>query len=756
MINFGFKTLVCSVLLLLFVRVAAAEDVVVEVTIEGNRYVETPAVIAKVHSKVGLPLDRRVISQDIRRLFATGYFSDVYTEGEPVEGGIKLIYVVKENPVIASVSFEGNEELSNKKLRPKMKIKPSMILSPLVERIDTNMIRKAYLAKGYYQVDVNIKATPLDDGRVDVKVKIDEGTVTHIKDIRFIGNQAFSSDELRNVLASSVSNLGSWFSNNDVFNRQRFEADAQMLRVFYQDAGYLDAKVESTRLMLTPNKDSFYLSLSIYEGAAFTVSAIQLTGDVTPSKEALMETVKLEKGELYSLAQLRETIQAMSEKVGDEGYAFANVTPMFHRNLKNNTVVIEFDIEKGREVYVERVEVHGHSKTQEHVIRRELRQFEGERYSASKIRRSKERLQRISYLSKSKISTPRGKAANTVDMKLDIEEGKSGSFSAGINYSQLYGAGFVGSVSENNFLGGGYKTSLSTDIGGAVNNYDISLTDPYFFGEDVSASMRLFQSQTDIRTIVLYNQDSKGASFNLGMALNEYMRYSVGYYLTTTTISGVPTTSSLALRSQEGTYTTGELVQSLSYDTRNRRLAPSEGGLYSVSLGYAGATGDRKFYETTVSTQQYFPLTDFWTLRTALKLGKIQGYNGEEVPIYRRYSLGGVGSMRGYNYFGISVVDPLTLDILGGTKKATASIDLQFPLPYMEQAGFRGAFFVDAGTVWGTSDVTFDRGAIRGSYGFGIEWASPVGPIALTWATAINAQPLDDVRRFEFALGRGF
>jgi len=352
---------------------------VVEVAIEGNRYVETPAVMAKVHSKAGLALDKRVISQDIRRLFATGYFSDVYAEGERVDGGIKLIYMVKENPVIANVSFEGNKELSNKKLRPKMKIKPGMILSPLVESIDTNMIRKAYLEKGYYQVEVSIDATPLDDGRVDVKVTIDEGTVTHIKDIRFIGNKAFSSEKLRNVLASSVSGLGSWFSNKDVFSRRRFEADAQMIRMFYQDAGYLDAKVESTRLMLTPNKDDFYLSLSIYEGKAFTVSAIQLTGDITPSKEALMEVIKLEKGELYSLTKLRESIQAMTEKVGDEGYAFANVTPMFHRNLENNTVVIEFDIEKGREVYVERVEIQGHSKTQEHVIRRELRQAEGER-----------------------------------------------------------------------------------------------------------------------------------------------------------------------------------------------------------------------------------------------------------------------------------------------------------------------------------------------------------------------------------------
>ena len=748
--------LFASLLCVLSVTAQAEDDRIVDIVIEGNRYVEAPAVLEKIHSRVGQKLDKRVISRDIRHLFATGYFSDVYTEGERVDGGIRLIFVVKENPVIASVSLEGNHEVSNKKIKPRLKMKPGYILSPLVEAQDTNMIRKAYLAKGYYQVDVQVDAHPLEDGRVDVTIRVHEGEVTHIKEIRFIGNRAFSSGELRNALASSVSGLGSWFTDKDVFSRKRFEADAQMLRMYYQDKGYLDARVESTRLMLTPNKDSFYLELSLYEGLPFTVSAIQLTGDVVPSKEALKDVITLKEGALYSLSKLRESIQAVTEKVGDEGYAFANVTPLFHRNLKNRTVVIELDIEKGREVYVERVDIVGHSKTQEHVIRRELRQHEGERYSASKIRRSKERLQRISYLSKTRVSTPRGTAPNTVDMKLDIEEGKSGSFSAGINYSQLYGVGFVGKVSENNLFGGGYKTSISADVGGAVNNYDISLTDPYFFAEDVSASIRLFQNQTDLRTFVLYNQDSKGGSVDFGMALNEYLRYSVGYHLTTNTLSGVPATSSLALRSQEGTYTTGELVQSLSYDTRNRTMAPTDGSLYSIAMGYAGLSGDRQFYEGTLSGQQFFPLSDFWTLRTVQRYGRIQGYGGKDVPIYRRYSLGGVGSMRGYNYFGISIVDPVSRDILGGTEKATASIDLQFPLPYMEQAGFRGAFFVDAGTVWGASGVSFDAKSIRGSYGFGIEWISPVGPITLTWANTINAQQYDDTRRFEFGLGRSF
>ncbi|MDX8388551.1 MAG: outer membrane protein assembly factor BamA [Ghiorsea sp.] len=739
------------------INVAYAEDKVIEIAVEGNRYVESPVLLEKIKSKVGAKLSRRQISRDIQSLFATGYFSDVYTEGERLDGGIKLIFMVKENPVIASVEINGNEEVADKKLKPITEIKAGFILSPRVERVTINGIRKAYLEKGFYQVDVDIRTTMLDDGRVNVAIDISEGGTTSIKEIRFIGNTAFTDKELADAIASRSSDFGSWFSSNDVFNKGRFEADAQLLRQFYEESGYLDARIESTRLMLTQDKKYFYLALSIHEGEAFTVSGIELQGDVIPSREILMEKVTLEVDELYAASKLRFSIRELTESVGSEGFAFASVTPSFQRNLDNNTVLISFDIEKGREVYVERIDVSGHTKTKDSVVRRELRQSEGERYDASKLRRSKERLGRLSYIKSVAVSTPKGSSEDKVKMKIDLEEGKSGSFSAGVTYSQLNSLAFTGKVEEQNLFGEGYRANVSGDVGGATSNYSVNLVDPYFMSEDVSASIKLFKSQTDLTSFLQYKEDSSGGVVGMGFALNEYARYSVAYKQTSTTLTDVPSTASFYLRSQEGTAETGEFTQSLSYDTRNRTVSPTEGSLYVGSIGYAGLTGTHQFYETTASVQRYIPLSDFWTLRGALSGGAINGYGGLEAPLYRRYSLGGVGSLRGYSNFGVSLGDGE--DTLGGDYKATASLDLIFPLPYMESAGFRGAFFLDSGTVWGSVDTVsepFDFATIRGSYGFGIEWASPVGPITMNWAKTMNAQENDKDRSFEFSLGRGF
>jgi len=740
--------------------VALAEDTIASITIEGNRYIESAAILTKVKSKIGEPLSKRQISRDVRKLFATGYFSDVFTEGERTEAGLNVVFHVVENPVIASVKIEGNKEITDKKIKPLLGMKPGMILSPLVERLDSNAIRKKYLEKGFYQMDVDIKTTTLEDGRIDVVVNITEGEVTHIKEIRFIGNEAFTADELLNPLASRASDLGSWFTDKDVFNRNRFEADAQLLRQFYQEHGHLDARVESIRLMLTPNKDSFYLSLSLLEGPAYTISGIELTGDVVPSKDALMENVKLEVGDLYKVSALRQAIEAISERVGDEGYAFANVTPIFRRNLENNTVFVTFDIEKGREVYIERVVITGHQKTKDNVIRRELRQHEGERYKASDVKRSKERLRRLRYLSDIRFSTPPGSDANKVDLNVDVTEGKSGTFTAGVSYSQLYGTSVTGSVAEQNLFGEGYQTNISGDIGGATTTYSASIVDPYFLSEDITGSFSLFRNQTNLQSFTAYTQDSSGWSAGLSFALNEYASYAVKYALSRTTIGDVDVaTASAILRAQIGKFTTSEITQSLSYDTRDRVVAASDGGLYSVALGTAGLGGDYNFYELTTTATHYTPITDFWTFRASATAGKIVSVNKSDLPIYRRYSLGGASSLRGFGYYGVTLREPGTLDVIGGDAKATTSLDIIFPLPYMAQAGFRGAFFVDAGTVWGDAGVvteSFSLSKVRASYGFAIEWMSPVGAISMIWGQVLKSQPNDEKRGFEFSIGRGF
>ncbi len=737
----------------------AAKEVISSVSVEGNRYIETAAIMSKIKVKAGDTLSRRQISRDVRRLYATGFFSDIHAEGEHTQDGIKLIYVVVENPVIASVKVEGYDKVSKKKILPLLKLKAGRVLSPKLIREDVNTIRRIYLKKGFYQVQAEVKATPLDDGRVAVHVQIIEGDITRIKAIQLIGNHDFTDEVLIDKLATRASGLGSWFTDSDVFNQKRFSADEQMLVQHYLEHGYLDVNINSLHLMLTPNMDNFYLSMSIYEGEAYTVTGVELQGDLIPSKEALMEEVKLEVGEPYALSKMQKTLQAISEKVGDEGYAFVNVTPSFHRNIQDHTVVVVLDIEKGRQVYVDRIQIAGNDKTKDHVIRREFRQHEGERYKASAVRRSQERVQRLSFMKKVTIAKSSTDHPKKINLDVDVEEGKSGKFSAGISYSQTYGVGLTGSVSEQNLLGEGYQTSLSLDVGGATNTYSLNLRDPYFFKDGVSGSLRVFRNENNLQSFVSYKYLTQGGSAGLGFELNEYVRYDVGYKVTNTTLSGVPATASLALRSQEGRATTGELTQSLSYDTRNRTYHPSTGGIQSISFGFAGLTGDRKFYETIFSSRNYFELSDFWTLRATLQLGSIQGYSGLDSPIYRRYSLGGVGTVRGYDSFGISLVDPTTLDILGGQRKLISSLDLIFPLPFMETAGFRGTFFIDAGEVWGSSGSVSEQASVanlRGSYGFGIEWASPVGPLTFTWGVPVHRQTYDKVRKFEFNLGQSF
>ncbi len=754
------KIALVSLLIFVFATPSlAATEVISAISIEGNRYIETAAILNKIKVKVGDTLSRRQISRDVRRLFATGFFSDIHAEGEHTQDGIKLIYVVVENPVIASVKVEGYDKVSKKKILPLLKLKAGKVLSPRLEREDINTIRRIYLKKGFYQVQAEVKTSMLDDGRVAVQVLITEGDVTRVKEIQFIGNDHFSAEALIDKLATRASGLGSWFTDSDVFNQNKFKADGQLIIQHYLEHGYLDVSIDSLHLMLTPNMDDFYLSMSIHEGEAYTVTGVELQGDLIPSKQALTEEIKLEVGKVYALSKMQKTLQAISEKVGDEGYAFVNVTPSFHRNIEDHTVVVVLDIEKGREVYVDRIQIAGDDKTKDHVIRREFRQHEGERYKASAVRRSQERVQRLSFMKKVTIAKSSTDHPKKINLDVDVEEGKSGKFSAGISYSQTYGIGLTGSVSEQNLLGEGYQTSLSLDVGGASNNYSLNVRDPYFFKDGVSGSLSVFRRETNLQSFVSYKYLTQGGSMGLGFELNEYVRYGASYKITNTTLSDVPATSSLALRSQEGRFTTGELTQSLSYDTRNRTYHPSTGGIQSVSLGFAGLTGDRKFYETTFNSKNYFELTDFWTLRASLQLGSIQGYSGLDAPIYRRYSLGGVGTIRGYDSFGISLVDPATLDILGGQRKFISSLDFIFPLPFMETAGFRGTFFTDVGEVWGSSGPVTQQVSVanlRGSYGFGIEWASPVGPLTLTWAVPTHRQTYDKVRKFELGLGQSF
>ena len=723
------------------------------IEVRGNRHIEAETVLAGIESRVGDQLDRDKVSKDVRSLFDKGFFSDIDVSIDQSENGLKLIFVVEENPQVGNVNISGNDAIEDKDINPKLKLKPGQRFNEASLEADKRAIRKMYLKKGYYQVDVEANVKSLDGGRVELDLKVKEGGVTRIKRIRFIGNKAFGDDTLLDELASREAGFMAWFTDRDVFERERLGGDVQLLEQYYRNHGYLDVRVESLIVTLTPSKEWFYLTFGIHEGPAYYVDKLDVQGDLTPSREALVEVIKLESGQFYSEKLLRESLEGMTEKVGDEGYAFANVTPLFQRHVDSQKVDITFDVEKGKMVYIERVDISGNHKTEDQVIRRELRQMEGVRYSASHMKLSKLRMQRTDLFDDIRISMPRGSADDKVVMNVEVDEKRTGTFSIGGGFSQLEKLFMTAKVEERNFLGKGLTTNLSMDLGGKTQNFNLSITEPFFLGEELSASFNAFKSQTRLQDITSFKQDNWGGGFGFGIPLAEFLTYSIRYQFSQTHIFDLPADASLLLRSQEGKQTTGELTQILRWDSTDRRLTATSGQIHEARFGVAGLGGINRFFEAQVRSRLYFPLGGGFVLSPGVTGKFIRAYSGREVPIYRRYSLGGIGSIRGFDSYGVTIRDP-NGEIEGGYKVATAGLDVFFPLPFMDTDNFRGVIFADAGTV--VAEGMPKSNDIRIATGIGMQWITPVMPVALVWAFPLRSLPGDVESSFEFALGTTF
>jgi len=742
---------------------------ILSINVKGNHNVEKEAVLAKIASRVGQPLDRRQISRDVRKLYKSGFFSDIRFIGTRTPRGIHLVCQVKEYPLIAKLKMEGNDQFPTKDLQLKMKLKPGRIYSSRYREADRNTLRKGYLKDGYYQVDIDFIPTERKDGRVDLLIRVHEGEVTRINRIHMIGNNAFSDATLRKEIASRQSDLMAWFSDRDVFDTKRFGADSQLLQQFYMNQGYLDMKVDSEQITMAADKKSFSLTFSVHEGAQYSVESTILQGDLVPDQKTLQELITLKVGKTYSLNEMRDTITAITERVGDEGYAFATVTPQLKRNIDDHTVAVTFDIEKGEEVYIERVVVIGNEKTEDEVLRRLIDQSEGSRYSGTQVKHSKEALKRAPFVEDVRVSFPKGTADDKVDMKVDLTEKKSGSISGGLGFSQREKVIITAKISEQNLLGKGYQANINGQIGKITQNVTGSITDPNFLNKNISATLNIFRTKTDTLLTVSYQTSSFGGGLAFGIPITHYLTYGINYQINSTDLFNLPATSSLFQRAQEGRQTIGEVIQSLSWDTRDRFIATSSGYLNSVRVGVAGFGGPSRFVEASVSSRWYVPFGEKQDVvfNPSFLVSSIRPVGGQEIPLWRRYSLGGIGSLRGFDTFGVSIRDPLTQEAVGGNGMATASMNLFFPLPYVQTAGIRGILFADAGTVWGSASTVvgnlainvsepFSLSRVRYTAGFGIEWISPIGPIGLSWAFPIRTMPGDLEKSFEFAIGSTF
>ncbi len=764
-----------ALLILLAAPASAAEPIVSAIEIHGNHFVERETVLAYIETRPGQTLDRRKIAGDVKRLFRSGFFSDVRVEGVRSGERIRLIYRLSEYPLVRNLEIRGNDEIKTKDLKLRLKLKPGAMYNERNIRADIRTIRKGYLKKGYYQVQVETRAKPVGEHQVDVVIDIHEGAVTGARSIRIVGNRSFDDAELKDVLASREPDLSTLMTDRDIFDRKRIGADAQLLQQFYMNRGFLDVRVASTTMLISPDLSGFDLVYSIEEGTRYRIGKVELAGDLVPDEATLRELVALKAGELFRLKDLQKTIDALTDRVGDEGYAFATVTPQFKRDPDAGLVDVRLEIEKGRETYIERIEVRGNEKTIDGVVRRELRQAEAARYSASRIRRSKEALPRTGLFKDARVSLPRGSDPNKVNMRVEVEENKTGSFTFGVGYSQLEKTFIQAKLNENNLLGRGYQANVNGSFGKVTQNYTASFTDPYFLGERLSASINIHQtSSNQFNSTVnnaLYDLSSTGGGFGLGVPLSDTLRYDIGLQYERQTISNVPAGSTLLLQAQQGRHTTLSLNQSLSWDTRDRPFATREGTNIVGRIEYAGLGGTDRFVTGSLNAATYLSFEPSektrLTLNPSIEIAAINGIGGRSVPLYRRFSMGGIGSLRGFDYFGVSLRDPATQEAIGGDRMARASLNLFFPLPFFPGDSFRGVVFGDAGLVWGSVQTTvgnqslnvaerFALSRLRASLGFGIEWASPVGPISLSWGFPVRKQAGDIVRNFEFGLGASF
>ncbi len=760
------------IMLSIFPPLLSAAEVntkLLSIAVEGNHSVEKEMILEKLSVHEGERLDRRKLSRDVRELYKTGFFSDIRFIGDRTAKGIHLVCHVHEYPVIASITLEGNEKFKSKDLKKRLKLKVGRMYSEKNRRADRHMLLRGYLKKGYYQAAVNMEAKPRKDGRVDVVIHVREGSVTHINRINFVGNRVFSDSELANVIASRHSDLSSWFSDRDVFDRKRFSADMQMLQQYYLNHGYIDMRVESTQLAMAADKKSFSLTFSLHEGAQYTVSDVLLQGDIVPDKKTLKPLIKMEKGEIYALADLQKSLTALTERVGDEGYAFASVTPLLHRDIEAHTVAIAFDIEKGQKVYVERVEVRGNVKSDDMIVRRLVWQPEGALYSGSSIKRSKSALRRAPFAKDVRISLPKGSAPDKVNVDVNLTEKKTGSISGGIGYSQREKMILTAKISESNLFGEGYQASINGNLGAISQNMNASISDPYFMGKNISATLSVNKVKTDPLIVTQYQTDNFGGNLSFGFPLADHLTYSLGYAYSRTTLRSTAITTSLLYLAQVGLHSTSEVNQTISWDDRDTIIATKNGELHQLRLAIAGQGGSERYLETTWTEKAYFPFgkEESVVLSPSLSASWLQGYGGKKPSLWKRYSLGGIGSLRGFDTFGVSVRDQATGDAVGGDKMVTASMNLFFPLPYMHTSGFRLVAFMDAGTVWGSvstvvagrtakASAPFSLSTIRASTGLGVEWISPVGPIGLSWAVPLRKQPGDLLRSFEFSVGSTF
>ncbi len=745
--------------------------VIEDIRVEGIQRTEAGTVFNYLPVKVGDVFDENKASESIRALFATGFFRDV-----KIEINQKVVEVlVEERPAISSIQFVGMKEFPADMLLKALKevgIAQGRIFDRFQMERAEQELKRQYLAKGRYGVQITTTVTPQERNRVGLNFQITEGAVAKIRKINFVGNQAFSNKELLELFTLTTPTWMSWYTKNDQYSRQKLSADLETLKSFYMDQGYLEFGVDSTQVAISPDKRDVFITVNLTEGVRFQVSEVRLMGDIPIGDEELKKLVVLKAGEVFSRKNLNASTKAIADRLGEVGYAFANVNAAPEINKEQGKVAFTIFVDPGKRVYVRRVNISGNNRTRDEVIRREIRQMESAWYDASRLNLSKERVDRLGFFTSSTIETvPVEGTADQVDVNLKVKEKPTGNLMFGIGTSNVDRVILSASLSQDNFLGTGNMVSFAVDSARSQRNYDFSYTNPYFTIDGVSQGFdvyyRSYDTSKTYNTIMAdYKTSSLGAAMRFGFPISEQQSINLGLGVDRTRI-GTYTSSpqyykDYVKRVGESNLTFPLTVEWVS-DTRNRRFFATQGFYQRLGAEVAiPGSSDLNYYRLGYQWQGFWALNKRFTLMLNAELGYADAYNGEQLPFYKHFYAGGAGSVRGYqaNSLGPKIADTYgDYYSIGGKTKVVGNAEILWALPGMEET-VRMALFADAGQIYADSlRGAYNRrkdGALRYSTGLALSWISPIGPLRLSYAVPLNAQKSDETERFQFQFGSAF
>ncbi len=732
----------------------AQADVIQSVEVRGAQRVDPGTVISYMLIREGDPFDPRRIDRSLKSLFATGLFADISLRRE---GNVLVVNVV-ENPIINRIAFEGNKEFESESLRSEISLRPRVIYTRTKVQEDVKRILTLYRQSGLFAGSVEPKIIQLEQNRVDLVFEINEGAETEIGSIRFIGNSEFSDGRLREVIQTRETKWWRFYTTDDVYDPDRMNLDRELLRRFYLNNGYADFKVNSGIAELTPDKKSFFLTYAVEEGERYQFGDVEVEARLKDLKEEDLKTsLEVEKDDWYSAEEVEKTIDRLTEQVGTLGFAFVEIRPRVNRDRENKKINVKYVINEGPRVFVERINISGNIRTLDKVIRREFRLVEGDAFNASKLRRSKTRIQNLGFFEKVNIDQVPGSAPDKTLINVAVEEKPTGQITLGAGYSSTVGVLGDIRLTESNFLGKGQNVTLQTQIAAEASQIDFSFTEPYFLDRELIAGFDLFRFTRDLQDTSSFDIERKGGRVRTGYRITENLSESWRYTFRITDISSVASDASSLIRDQQGSETLSELGHTIAYDRRDNIIKPTSGYVLKLETEGAGLGGTLFHLRNTATSGVYYPLADRWVLSARGKFGYIAGL-GEDVALSERYFLGGE-DVRGFATAGSGPRDIATDDALGGEWLYAATFEMTFPTGLPDEFGVGGRVFTDLGSSGKLSPVnasTRDVDSLRMGMGAGITWESPFGPLGIDLAVPLLKEDFDRTEYVRVNFGTRF